>query len=76
MPQMTVVCPHCGSTGTYTHGFPTGSGSTRPLCETCHKMFTIEIRNGQVYEVKRMAFPSEGMLATPGRTASASVHTR
>jgi len=53
MPQMTVVCPHCGSTGTYTHGFASGSGSTRAQCKSCHKSFTVEIRNGQVHQVRK-----------------------
>jgi len=53
MPQMTVVCPHCGSTGSYTHGFVNGPGTSFQQCKSCRKRFTVEIRNGQVYQVKQ-----------------------
>ena len=52
MPQATVVCPHCGSTGTCSHGFNTGSGSSGATCRDCHKTFRIYVQNGQVVAVK------------------------
>jgi hypothetical protein len=53
MPQATVVCPHCGSTGTYNHGHSTGNGSTGVQCRACHKTFRIYVKNGQVDQVKK-----------------------
>lgn len=53
MAQMTVVCPHCGTTGTYTHGFSSASGSSPQQCKSCHKKFTVDIRNGQVHQVRK-----------------------
>jgi len=53
MTQIAVVCPHCGSTGTYTHYHGQGSGTTQKQCLACRKSFTIEIRNGQVRGVRK-----------------------
>ena len=53
MVQITVTCPHCSSTGTYTHGLGNASGGTRPQCKGCHKTFQVSIHLGQVREVKK-----------------------
>jgi transposase-like protein len=53
MATATVVCPHCGSTGTHNHGIGTGSGTAHGQCKQCHKTFKIIIRKGQVHEVRR-----------------------
>jgi transposase-like protein len=53
MAQITVVCPHCGSTGTYSHGLGSASGGTRPQCRSCHKTFQVTLHLGQVHSVKK-----------------------
>ena len=53
MAEATVVCPHCGSTGTYHHSLATGSGSFRPQCRACHKSFKVEIRSGRIDRVTK-----------------------
>jgi len=51
--KATVVCPHCGSTGTYQHGHKTGDGSSSFNCNKCHKSFTVHFHQGQVDSVKK-----------------------
>lgn len=47
LPQVTVACPHCGSTGTYQLG-GTQSGTTPVYCNSCRTGFRIEYKNSQV----------------------------
>lgn len=49
MLSVTVVCPHCGSTGTFNIGVSNGTGFGQ--CRRCHKTFHIEMRNGSVHSV-------------------------
>ena len=51
--KVTVVCPHCGSTGSYPKSFQTGDGSSGQSCKNCHKSFRIHYHGGQVDEVKK-----------------------
>ncbi len=52
MAQVTVVCPHCSSTGTFNHGLGSATGSFSAQCKHCHKSFRVYLRQGQLYEVK------------------------
>ena len=52
MAQVTVVCLHCSSTGTFTHGLGSATGSFTAQCKCCHKSFRVYLRQGEVYEVK------------------------
>ena len=52
MAKVTVVCPNCGSTGTYNKSFPKGSGTQPVQCRACRKGFKIHYRNGEVDWVK------------------------
>jgi transposase-like protein len=51
--KVTVSCPHCGSTGTYTVGFESGPGESPAKCSNCKKTFWIHINKGQVDRVKK-----------------------
>ncbi len=51
--KATVVCPHCSSTGTYTHGFKTGDGTASFSCHNCHKSFKVHFHKGQPDSVKK-----------------------
>jgi len=46
--KATIVCPHCGTTYTITHGFETSSGGTSAQCPKCHKTCHIKIERGDV----------------------------
>lgn len=49
--KVTVPCPHCGSTSTYTLGVSTGSQGTS--CKQCHKGIRIYMKSGSVDAVKK-----------------------
>jgi len=51
--QVTVVCPHCGSTGTYRSGFKSGSGTQMAQCRSCKKSFRIYFQSGKVRRVDK-----------------------
>jgi len=53
--RVTVVCPHCGSTGSYQVGTMGNSGkaSNYVSCTQCHKGFAIYMYNGSVDSVKK-----------------------
>jgi transcription elongation factor Elf1 len=50
---LTATCPHCASTGTYRTGILTSNGTTGAQCVSCRKHFNIEIRSGNVYQVRK-----------------------
>jgi transposase-like protein len=49
--KVTVVCPHCGSTGTHQVGVSNGSSGAQ--CNQCHKIFRIYMSGGAVNAVKK-----------------------
>ncbi len=49
--KVVVVCPHCGSTGTFPVGIKTGDGSSPANCPRCHKSFRIHLVKGDVSKV-------------------------
>lgn len=51
--KVTVVCPHCGSSGTYHESFKSGDGSSSQQWRHCKKSFRIHYHNGEVDEVKK-----------------------
>ena len=52
MAKWTVVCPHCGNTVTLQIG-DVANGGGSASCRVCHKMVNIQIRNGELYEVRK-----------------------
>lgn len=54
MASVTVVCPHCGSTGTYQHGIGASSiGATGVQCFECRKSFRIAMDRGNLKSVTK-----------------------
>lgn len=51
--KAAIVCPHCGSTGTYSHGYKTGGGTASFNCHQCHKSFKVHFEKGKVDTVKK-----------------------
>jgi len=51
--KVMIVCPHCGSTSIYEHGFSSGSGSTGFQCKQCRKHFEIHVTNGEIDSVRK-----------------------
>lgn len=49
--KLAIVCPHCGSTGTYEIGIQ--NGSTGVQCKQCKKNFRVYMQNGEIKEVKK-----------------------
>ena len=52
MSIVVVPCPHCGQVGSYdTHDQQ--NVSTAKCCRHCHKLFYIDLRQGQVRGVRK-----------------------
>lgn len=51
--KITVTCPNCGSTGTYTTTNKSGDGNERKKCNSCRKDIRIKLRKGDVDSVTK-----------------------
>ena len=52
--KITLVCPHCASTGSYDwHHTPSSSGTDYIHCKSCKKRFTVHYKNGHPDKVSK-----------------------